>query len=180
MSNYIQLIAVVSGLVGTIGGVLISYLSLKHNYDRDKQRIKVEFGKNRMINVPGVDPDKDQFTIMAANIGNIPFTVAMLSINIGRRTGGLVMPDPLGTHKVPVTLERNQTCNFWTDYQDSLKSIHKITKRNKIRIRALVRDYTGSAFYSDWMAIRFKETNFSKIEAILKNGLRKALLLVRP
>ena len=133
-----------------------------------------------MINVPGINPKKEQFTIMAANIGNVPFTVAMIGINIGKRTGGLVIPDPLGTHKIPVVLERDQTCNFWTDYQDSIKSMAKIAKRNKIKIRARACDYTGSIFYSDWMTIRLKETSFSKFEIKLKSLFRKALLFVSP
>lgn len=176
----IAYISVLTGLIGTIGGVLISYLSLKNSYDKDKHRVKVDFGKRLMINVPGVNPKKEQFTIMPGNLGNIPFTVANIGIDIGRHTGGLVIPIPLGTHRLPVTLKRDDTCTFWTDYKESFTQIKKIAKRSRIKVRASVVDYAGTAFYSDWMNLRFKETYFSKLNLKIIQFYRKFLKLVRP
>jgi len=56
------IIATLTGLVGTAGGVLISYLTLKHNYDQDKHRLKVGLGCNLILNVPGISSNKKQFT----------------------------------------------------------------------------------------------------------------------
>lgn len=158
----IGIITAITGLVGTIGGVMISYLTLKHAYDKDKHKIKVEFGKGHLINVPGIDASKEQFTIKVANLSSIPFTVAMVGINIGRYSGGLAIPQPLGTHPIPVTLERDQTCNFWIDYKEAAKSIKKYTGRSSIKVRANISDYTSKNFHSKWLKIQFRETKYSR------------------
>ena len=125
MDINIQLISVLTGLVGTIGGVLISYLTLRHNFNKDSHHIIVDLNSNILMNVPGVDPKKEQFTITVANLGQVPFTVANIRISIGHRSGALFIPIPTGTHQIPTTLDRDQTCSFWTDHKEASKSIEK-------------------------------------------------------
>lgn len=169
----VNVIAALTGLVGAVGGILISYLTLKHTYAKDKHRVKVELGKNLMVNVPGVDSKKEQFTIMVANIGSVPFTVANVGINLGRYSGGLAIPQPLGTHQLPVILERDQTCNFWLDYGSATKSMQKLTSRKNIRVRARISDYTGRNFYSKWREEQFKETSYSRFKLSIITTFRK-------
>ncbi len=180
MDNNIQIISALTGLVGTIGGVLISYLTLRHTFNKDRHRVIVDLSNNILMNVPGVDTKKEQFTITVANLGQVPFTVANIRISIGRRSGALFIPIPTGTHRIPTVLDRDQTCSFWTDYKDALKGIEKLVKRNKIKIRAQVSDYAGNKFYSQWKPIRFKETFWSKVITKLKTYSNYLLKLVSP
>lgn len=176
----VGVIAAITGLVGTVGGILISYLSLKHNYDKDKHKVKVELGKNLMINVPGVDSKKEQFTVLVANLGSVPFTVANLSINIGKHSGGLVLPQPFGTHKIPVILNRDQTCNFWTDYKETIKSIRKLTGRNSINVRASISDYTGRIFYTKWLKLQFEDNKYTDFKKKILTHYRNIRKIIIP
>lgn len=174
MDSKISLISAISGLVGTLGGVMISYLTLRFSYLKDRHRIKVDFGKNLLIGVPGVDKKKEQFTVMAANTGSVPYKVTMVTIALGRHSGGLALPDPKGTHKIPVTLEADETCNFWTDAQDSISNMKTLTRRKSIRVRVIVSDYTGRSFYSKWLRVQLIETRYSKFRALILKNLRIA------
>jgi hypothetical protein len=180
VDNNIQIISALTGLVGTIGGVLISYLTLRHTFNKDRHRVIVDLSSNILMNVPGIDSKREQFTITVANLGQIPFTVANIRIRVGHRSGALFIPMPTGTHQIPTTLDRDQTCNFWTDHKEALKSIENLAGRNKIKIRAQISDFAGNEFHSRWMPIRFKETFWSKLIAKLKTYNNYFLKLVRP
>ncbi len=140
----------------------------------------VGLSNNILMNVPGVDSKKEQFTIMAANLEQVPFIVANIRISVGRRSGALFIPIPTGTHQIPATLNRDQTCNFWTDYKDALKAIKKLARRNKIKVRAQISDYACNKFYSQWKSIRFDETFWSKVITKFKMFGSHILRLVSP
>lgn len=176
----VTVIAAVTGLIGTISGSAIAYLTLRNSIGRDKHKVNVKLGKNLMLNVPSVDREKEQLTIQVANLGKVPFKVVNVGVNVGRRSGGIYLPKPFGTHQLPVDLERDQTCNFWTDYDRSLKSFRKYTRRNRVKIRASISDYTGRTFYSDWMKIRFKDTPLSKLVNRVSKATSRILKLVSP
>ncbi len=176
----VTIISALTGLVGTISGALISFLTLKHSWDKDNHRVSVELGRNLMINTPGIDNKDEQLTITVANLGALPFKVANVSIKVGRRTGGLYLPKPFGTHELPVTLQRDETCTFWTSYRKSEKNIKELTPRNSIKIRASVSSYTGRSFQSNWLKIRIKETGISKFSNTVSNIKHRLMKLVLP
>lgn len=180
MSDNVQYISALTGLVGTVAGSLISYITLKHNFDQDRHRVLVDLGSHFLINVQGIDPKKEHLTVKVANVGNITFTVANVGFNIGRRSGGLVIPVPLGTHPLPVILKRDDTCNFWIDYGEAKKGIRKQTWRNTIRIRAVISDYAGNTFKSSWIRITFKETILMKLWNKVKSGATSILRFIQP
>lgn len=159
-----QSIAVLTGLVGTLGGVLISYISLRHSYAKDRHQVQVELDKNILIGVPGTNPRKEYFTIKVANTGHVTFTVASVKIAVGRYSGALVIPEPEGTHPIPTELERDKTCTFWTEYEAAKPKITKLTwRKNSIRVRACISDYVGRSFYSSWNRIHLRETRYTKL-----------------
>lgn len=180
MELKVQLIAALTGLVGTFGGVLISCLTLRHTLTKDSHRVKVTLGMDRIIMAPGIDPKKPQAVITVANHGTIPFTVANVGIQVGRRSGGLVIPYPVGTHKTPTLLERDKTCNFWTGRDDTLESLRKMTKRSHIKVRAYISDYADHTFSSNWVDVRFRKTLLSNIGAALHKTWKATLTSIWP
>lgn len=169
-------IAALTGLIGAISG----YLSLKHNLRREKHQVYVEFGEAHLINVPGVESDKLQFTVKVANLSSVPFTVASVAYRVGRHSGVLAIPQPIGSHQIPVKLGRDDTCNFWISHKDVLKSIKKLTDRSDILIRARITDYAGNEFSSKWKRIHLRETRRSRAKARLKDLHNKFLKLLFP
>lgn len=157
-----NLITSLTGLIGTLGGLTISYMTLRHMYNQSKHKIKVKLGKGIILSAPGVDDKKEQIIIEVANLGPVEYTVASVSIRVGRNSGGFFIPLPLGTHPLPAKLKRDDTCNFWTDYADTLKEMNKLANRNSFPIRAEIRDYAGNKFYSNWYRIKTNETKLDK------------------
>jgi hypothetical protein len=155
-----EIIPQLTGLIGVavgLGGVAISYITLRHSMNKSKPQIKVEISEGFMLVRPGETSD-DMLMIKVANYGEMNFTVANLGIQLGRHSGGLVIPMPLGTVQLPHELQSEKTCDFWTNYADLKKDIKKMTKRNRIRIRVRVRDYVGRSFTSNTHLYVINET----------------------
>lgn len=180
----IQLLSAATGLVGTVGGVLISYLTLRHTFLKDRHTVKVEMAKSMLVwPQPGtVKPNiqKDQLTFSVANTGAKEFTLVSVGIKIGRRTAGMYINDPLGTVKLPYKLKPDETCSFWSDYKQLVKDIKKPRLYNKIKIRGYVKDYIGNTFYSNKMTIVLKETKRDKLWGMVKDKYRSILTTLLP
>jgi len=166
-NTLIALVGGVTGLIGTISGAAIAYLSLKHTLDSDRHRIKVKLSQSHLINHPTVSSNQSQFVIHVANLGNVPFTVANVGIQIGHYSGGLAIPSPTGTHPLGEVLARDKTCNFWSPYDDAVETVKGMTKRSRIKVRAHVSDYAGNRFSSDWHPLQLRQTRRSKVRGKL-------------
>lgn len=184
MSEAIQIIAAATGLVGTVGGVLISYLTLRHTFRKDRHTVRLQIAKSILAwPQPGTTKPKftkDQLTFSVANIGAKEFTVVSVGVKVGRRTGGLYINQPFGTVQVPYKLQPDETCNFWTDYKKITKDIKKPRLYNKIKIRGYVSDYLGNTFYSNSLTVVLKETRREKVWSWIKKQGRSLLTLLRP
>lgn len=184
VTDIIQIIAAATGLVGAIGGVLISYLTLRHTFRKDRHTIKLKIDKSIILwPQPGTTKpkfDKDQLTFSVANTGAKEFTVVSVGLKIGRRSGGRYINQPFGTVTLPYKLQPDGTCNFWTDYKKITKGIEKPKLYNKIKIRGYVSDYLGNTFYSNSMTIVLKETRRDKFFNKMKKWAKDFLTLLRP
>ena len=183
-TDYIQLVTALTGLVGTVGGVLISYLTLRHTFRKDRHTIKVEIAKSLLAwPQPGTTKpkwSKDQLTFKVANVGAKDFDVVSVGVKIGRRSGGLYINQPDGTVRVPYKLPPDQTCNFWTDYSDTVKRIKKPRLYSKIKIRGYVGDYLGNNFYSNKLTVVLIETRRDMMWSWVKKQLKAGLTFIRP
>lgn len=180
----IQLISALTGLIATIGGVLISYLSLRHTFKKDRYAIKLEVAKS-IMGWPQLGTNKpkwteEQFTFRVGNIGGKDFTIAQIGVEIGRRTGGLVIPIPFGTVQLPHVLSPGQTCDFWTEYKDLKKLIPKPKLYNKIRVRGYVRDYLGNMVYSNKMTFALKTSKLDDLWAKVMKAWTSLIKLLLP
>lgn len=157
-------------------------ISLKHQRDKDRPRIKVKAGKNKLIDVPGADPDKIYLTFSVANTGEQDYTVSIVGIALGKRSGGLVIPQPIGTVSVPYLLQKDATCDFWTEYDSTFEKLKNLEYRNRkrMKIRAYVNDYTGRLFYSDWISIDFEDSKFWDSVDSLKAKAKRILIKLLP
>lgn len=184
MSEIIQIIAAATGLVGTVGGVLISYLTLRHTFRKDRHTVRLQIAKSIMVwPQPGTTKSKltkDQLTFSVKNIGAKEFTVVSVGVKVGRRTGGLYINQPLGTVQVPYKLQPDETCNFWTDYKKIIKDIKKPKLYNKIKIKGYVSDYLGNTFESNSLTVVLKETRRDKVWNWIKKQSNSFLTLLRP
>lgn len=183
-TNTIQILTAATGLIGTLGGVLISYLSLRHTFRKDRHTIKLQIAKSLLAwPQPGTTKpkwSKEQLTFSVANVGPKEFMVVSVGIKIGRRSGGLYINQPAGTVSVPYKLEPDQSCNFWTEYDASIKGIKKPRLYNKIKIRGYVSDYLGNTFYSNKITVVLQETGWSKAVGWATKRLKAVLALLRP
>jgi len=184
MTQTVQVIAAVTGLVGTFGGVVISYLTLRHTFRKDRHTIRLQIAKSILAwPQPGTTKPKftkDQLTFSVANIGAKEFTVVSVGVKIGRRTGGLYINQPVGTVQVPYKLQPDVTCNFWTDYKKIVKDIKKPRYYNKVKIKGYVSDYIGNTFYSNSLTVVLKETKRSKAWSWVTKKAKALLTLIRP
>lgn len=182
MSETIQIIAAITGLVGAIGGILISYLTLRHTFRKDRHTIKLEIAKSILAwPQPGTTKprfDKDQLTFSVANVGAKEFTVVSVGLKVGRRSGGRYLNQPFGTVTVPHKLQPDETCNFWTDYKKITKGIEKPKLYNKIK--GYVSDYLGNAFYSNSLTVVLRESRRDKVWSWIKKQTKDFLTLLRP
>jgi hypothetical protein len=180
----IQIIAASTGLIGTVGGVLISYLSLRHTFRKDRHTIKLKIAKSMLAwPQPGTTKPKwseEQLTFSVANTGHKEFTVVSVGVQIGRRSGALYINQPNGTVSTPYNLKPDATCNFWTEYKETIKKITKPKLYNNVTIRGYVSDYLGNTFYSNKMKIVLKETKRDSILKWIKKQLRELQTLVSP
>lgn len=184
MSETIQIIAAATGLVGTIGGVLISYLTLRHTFRKDRHTVRLQIAKSILAWLqPGTTKpkfDKDQLTFSVANVGAKEFTVVSVGLKIGRRSGGRYINQPFGTVTVPYKLQPDETCNFWTDYKKITKGIEKPKLYSKVKIKGYVSDYLGNTFYSNSLTVVLKETRRAKAWSWVKKQSNSLLTLLRP
>ena len=184
MSETIQIIGGVTGLVGTVGGVVISYLTLRHTFRKDRHKIQVKIAKSILAwPQPGTTKpkwSKDQFTFGVANIGLKEYTVVQVGVQIGRRSGGLVINQPNGTVVLPHKLLPDQTCDFWTEYADIVKTLNKPRLYSKVKVRGYVRDYLDNSFYSNKMTIVLKETRKDKTRSWIKKQSKRLLTFFWP
>jgi hypothetical protein len=184
MSETIPFIAALTGLAGTIGGVLISYLTLRHTFNRNRHTVKLNIAKSLMV-TQQTQPKKaklsdDLLTFMVANVGPKEYTVTQIGLEIGRRTSGRIIPDPSGTVKVPYKLQPDETCNFWTEYEKITKGIEKPRLYGTIKVRGYVMDYIGNTFYSNRLKIVIKETLVSRLKNKLNKLFKGFLTLIQP
>lgn len=180
-----QIILAVTGLIGTVGGLVISYLTLRRAYAKDALRIKLKLDKRILITpVPGKEKpnfSEEMLTFSVANHGKKPYTIAGLGLQIGKRSGGLWINQPFGTVTIPYELTPDNTCNFWTEFIKVEKKAKKESGwHRKIKIRAYTQDYLGNNIYSNWMVITFNETAIDKTAAHLKEKLHNILRFFRP
>lgn len=182
VSNIVQVIAGLTGLAATIGGLWISYISFKYRADKDRPKIKIKMGKNKLINVPNTNPRIEYLTATVANVGKQNYTVTILGFALGKRSGGVVIPIPVGNVQVPHTLEEDKTCTFWTEYTGTKNHLKSLPwrKRKRMRIRAYVSDYSGRAFYSDWHKIDFEPSKFWKANDKLRSIVKDIRTFIFP
>lgn len=184
MNPSVQVITAITGLIGVIGGVLISYLSLRHAFRKDRHTVKLEIAKSTLIwpqpNTPKPKFTKDQLTFSIANVGAKDFMVVSVGLKLGRRSGGMYINDPIGTVKVPYKLLPDGTCNFWTDYKDIIKKIKKPKLYGKIKIQGYVADYLGNSFYSNKLTVVIKETKHDKAFKWIGKQYKAMLTLLWP
>jgi hypothetical protein len=180
----ITLISALTGLIGTTGGLVISYLTLKHVYRKDKHLVKVEIAKAMLVtpqaNTTKAKVSEEMLTVKVVNAGAKDFKVTAIGIAIGRRSGGLYINEPFGTVKLPHNLAPDETCDFWTEYKGLLKDIKKPKLYNHVKIRAYTRDYIGNAFYSNKLTVTFNETRLTKVLAKIKKQVNNLRTLIRP
>lgn len=170
-----SIITAATALVGTAGGLIISYRTLQRSYWQDKSRIKVEGAPAIISGVKG-----EQFTVKVANVGSKDYTVTMIAVKLGRHSGHLVIPIPIGTVKVPYILEPGKTCDFWTPLEELKKQARKMTNRKRINFRAEVRDYVGDRFISKPYQIVLKETRYDRLKSALSRFKRAFVKVLLP
>lgn len=180
----VQIITAITGLVATAGGVLISYLTLRHTFRKDRHTIKLKMDKS-LIAWPQAETtklewSKEQLTFGIANVGAKDFTVVSIGIEIGRRSGSMYINQPNGTVSTPYKLLPDETCSFWTEYEVIVGKIDKPKLYNKVKIRGYVRDYLGNTFYSNKLVITLRETRKDAMFTKLKKYLKDFFRLLRP
>lgn len=184
MKDFSQLITALTGLVGATGGLIISYLTLKHAYRKDKHSVKLEISEAIMMfpqaGTTKLKPSENMLTFKAVNTGLKDFTVISVGLELGRRSGGIFINQPNGTVQLPYTLKPDETCNFWTEYEKLKKDIKRPKLHSKLKIRGYIRDYIGNSFYSNKLTVRFKETKRYKLRAWLRKGWGSLLRLFWP
>lgn len=162
------------GAFAGLGGMIISYKTLQRSYWTKNVRVKVD-GRESFIS--GVK--KSQFSIKIANLGERNFTISMLSIKIGRRSGSLVILKPQSVgFTVPYELEPGKTANYWSPMGEIEKSIKESTKRSRIKIRAQVTDYLGSTFDAKPFTVILRRTRrdqFKEWFKAIKNSILNAI-----
>ena len=180
----LALVSALTGLVGTTGGLVISYLTLKHVYRKDRHLVKVEIAKAMLVkpqpNTTKPKVSEQMLTIKVINTGAKDFQVTSIGLKLGKRSGGLYINEPLGTVKLPYTLKPDETCNFWTEYDKLTKDITKPKLYNRIKIQAYTSDYIGNAFYSNKLEIIFKETKLRKFINKAKKARTATLQFFQP
>lgn len=177
-----EIIPQLTGLIGVavgLGGVAISYVTLRHNMNRSKPQIRVEISEGFMLVKPGETSD-DMLMVKVANYGEMSFTVTVLGIMLGRNSGGLVIPIPLGTVQLPHELKSEKTCDFWTDYASLKKDIKKATKRNRIKIRVYIKDYVGRSYVSNTHLYVINETKPYKAWLAVKKLYKRVIKFFIP
>lgn len=176
----ITIITAVTALIGTAGGLFLSYKSLQYSLEKDRTKVNIRINKASMgLTVPSstnLEWSEDMLTMKLANVGNQDFVVTLVGVNIGRRTGHLVIPIPKGTVPIPYSLKPNETCNFWTSFENIEDLIKKKTSRSKISITVYAQDYIGNVFTSNKLEIRFRET---KIYLLKQKIIRTARYIAR-
>jgi hypothetical protein len=175
-----DIILAITGLIGTLGGILISALSLKYTHDQNKPALRVKLTASNLINVPGTNSEALYLVVTISNISHIPYTVSNFGFRVGRRTGGLAIPLPLGTQTLPTVLAHDQSCTLWTPYNESLEYIINMTPRKSIKIRASISDYSERTYLSNWINVRIKDTKYSKFKAKLIKQFKADLKVVLP
>lgn len=184
MNEIVIIITAVTGLIGTTAGVLISYLSLRHTFRKDKYKVRIKIKESMLAwQQPGTTKpriQKNMLTYNLANIGFKDFTVVSLGIEVGRRSGGLFINDPIGTVKTPYILKSGETCAFWGEFESIKSKIDKPKLHNKIKIRAYTSDYLGNTFKSNWMTIRFKESLAFKLNSWISKTVKSFLSVLWP
>lgn len=177
MDKWVQLITALTGLIGVISGSLISYLSLRHASKKDRFKVRIRIQESMLAwPQPGTTKPRFQEEMLTYNIANIgykEFTVVSLGLEIGKRSGGIFINDPIGTVKTPYVLKPGEMCAFWGEFSSLKKKITKPKLYNTIKIRAYVSDYLGNTFKSNWMMISFKETRCQKWSNAFNSKLRK-------
>lgn len=184
MEITLQIIIALTGLIGVVSGTVISYLSLRHASKNDRYRIRIKLQESMLAwPQPGSSKaklQKGQLTFNIANIGHRSFKVVSLGLEIGKRSGGIYINDPIGTVKTPYELAPGETCAFWSDYKSIKSSITKPKLRNAVKIRAYVSDYLGNNFKSNVITVRFKESPFRKIINSTKHRANRLLSVLFP
>jgi len=184
MIEIVVIIAAITGLVGTGAGAVISYLSLRNTFKKDKFKVRIRLQQSLLAwPQPGSTKPKikeNMLTYNLANVGFKDFTVVSLGLELGKRTGALYINDPTGTVKTPYVLKPDETCAFWGEYKSIKSKIMKPKLHNKIKIRAYTSDYLGNVFKSNWITVSFKETRLMKIINQLKKTQKNILTLFFP
>ena len=184
VNTLFEVITSLTGLVGTVGGVLISYFSLRHIYQKDRHKVNLEIKVANLL-TPKPDSDKpdwseDMLTFKLANVGSKEFTVVLVGLKLGKRSGGIYINQPNGTVTLPYILKSDTTCDFWSEYEALVKKIKKPKFRNKINIRGYVSDYIGNTFYSRKLPVYIKETKLHKLKLTIRKDITNFIRLFLP
>lgn len=183
-SNTVIVISALTGLIGTAGGLVISYLTLRHAYRKDRHILKFTLNEAIMVTpIPGTtkpEISENMLTFRVANVGLKDFMVVSLGLQLGRRSGGLYINQPAGTVSLPYKLPPDGSCDFWTEYAKLIKDIKKPRFHSKLKIKAYVSDYLGNKFYSNSHTIEFQKTRFDVLVAKLIRGTQNALKVMWP
>lgn len=161
-----EIIGIIGSLSGLIGVLITSYVSimtLKKTLWNDKPKLTVKLNKAIISGIKG-----EQYAVKVANVGTRPYTITLLGFKIGRNSGKLAIPIPLGSVQLPYVLEPGKTCNFWTEVKKLDESIKKNTPRKRIKIRAYLQDYVGDVFDSNFCLAILKEDEIYKIALITR------------
>jgi len=184
MSKPTELIPALTGLIGTLGGIIISYLSLKHTLGSDKFDVEIRISKKILATPqPGTTKAKlseEQLTFFVANKGKKDFRAALLGIRVGKRSDAFAIPMPLGTVPLPHTLKPDDTVNFWTEYDNFVKKIKKPKLYSRVKIRGEISDYLGNTFVSKPIKVEFKEPWWLKAARIVRKFCRDILRYIQP
>lgn len=148
MDKIITLIVTLSGLIGTLGGLIIAYLTLRHQLNQDKPKIRID-AQERIIVTSGESSSEPLLVASIYNQGKVPITITSFYVKVGRRTGGLFVPKPLGSVILPFTLNPDTGCSLWVDYKEIQKNVRKSTKRKEIRIQVQIVDSADRSYFSN-------------------------------
>jgi hypothetical protein len=179
----VTIIAASTGLIGATGGIIISVLTLRHAYRKDRHILKLEISEGIMLQSDPAsnhyNQSEDRILFKVANVGVKDFTITQLGIKIGKHTGGVIINQPFGTVELPYVLKPDTTCDFWAESKGLNKSVKSmVTKHrlyNKVKITAYVRDYIGNSIKSNKLKIVLKKTRIDK----LKEGFSSNFLVIK-
>jgi hypothetical protein len=134
-------IALWGAILGTYGALLATFTFFTQRRDK-RPRLRVTRRTGFFVGVG--TSDETQFVINAANIGQVPVTIASFGLRLPKGGGQLI--DPIAFTNLPKELSPGQSVSFYVPRNNLLRGLLAHGHHGKVKLTPQVEDQLGNVY----------------------------------